>query len=104
LKRYDPLAYPSLTFEELEAQRYPCFATAVEAGMKGGTYPAVLSAADEEAVHLFLDGRIGFNEIHPIVSNVLDKHEPVSATSVEAVLEADAWARRQVSETRAALT
>lgn len=94
---YDPLAKPSLTFEELDSARYPCFATALAAGGKGQTYPAVLSAADEEAVHLFLGGRIGFNDIHGVVSDVLDKHEPWDSSTVEAVLEADAWARRQVA-------
>ena len=67
LPKYDPLTRPSLTFEELDRQRYPCFATALEAGAEGGTCPAVLSAADEVAVHLFLEGRIGFNDIHRIV-------------------------------------
>ena len=98
IPRYDPLRYPSLTFEALDAARYPCFATAVAAGEKGKTYPAVLSAADEEAVHLFLDGRIGFGDIHGIVSDVLDRHEPLDGSDVETVLEADAWARRQVAD------
>ncbi len=96
IPRFDPLKHAELTFEELDVERYPCFATAVEAGRKGQTYPAVLSAADEEAVHLFLDGRIGFNDIHGVVSDVLDKHEPIGDSSLEAVLTADAWAREQV--------
>ena len=96
IPRFDPLKHAELTFEELDVERYPCFATAVEAGRKGQTYPAVLSAADEEAVHLFLDGRIGFNDIHGVVSDVLDKHEPIGDSSLEAVLTADTWAREQV--------
>jgi 1-deoxy-D-xylulose-5-phosphate reductoisomerase len=56
----------------------------------------VLSAADEEAVHLFLDGRIGFNDIHGVISDVLDKHVPMADTSLESILAADAWAREQV--------
>ena len=96
IPRFDPLKHAELTFQELDLERYPCFATAVEAGRKGQTYPAVLSAADEEAVHLFLDGRIGFNDIHAVVSDVLDRHEPVANSSVETVLAADAWAREQV--------
>ncbi len=98
LPRYDPLAWPSLTFEPLDAARYPCFAAAVEAGREGRTYPVALSAADEVAVHSFLDGRIGFGDIHRIVQSVLDRHEPFEASSVEAVLEADEWARRQAVE------
>ena len=96
LPPYDPLAHPSLTFEELDAARYPCFATAVESGRNGRSYPAVLSAADEEAVRLFLDGRIGFTDIHRLVSGVLDRHEPFDVSTAEAVLEADAWARGHV--------
>ena len=98
LPRYDPLAWPSLAFEPLDAARYPCFALAAEAGRKGQTYPAALSAADEVAVHLFLDGRIAFGDIPRIVANALDRHEPFEASSVDAVLEADEWARRQALE------
>jgi 1-deoxy-D-xylulose-5-phosphate reductoisomerase len=98
IPRYDPLRYPSLTFEKLDAARYPAFAMAVAAGRKGQSYPAVLSAADEEAVHQFLDGRIGFGDIHRVVSDVLDRHEPTPADTVEAILDADAWARGQVTQ------
>lgn len=97
IPKYDPLMFPSLTFEPLDSRRYPCFETAVAAGIKGKTYPTVLSASDEEAVHLFLDGRIGFGDIHSIVSTVLEMHEPLEGHDLEAVLEADAWARRQVA-------
>ena len=96
IPKFDPLKHSELTFEELNLERYPCFAIALEAGRKGQTYPAVLSAADEEAVHLFLDGRIGFNDIHGVVSDVLDKHEPIANASLESILAADAWAREQV--------
>lgn len=98
LPQYDPLAWPSLTFEPLDAARYPCFGAALEAGRAGRTYPAVLSGADEEAVHLFLDGRIGFGDIHRVVRSALDRHEPFEVSSAEAALEADAWARRQARE------
>jgi 1-deoxy-D-xylulose-5-phosphate reductoisomerase len=98
IPRYDPLAYPSLTFEPLDPVRHPCFATALEAGRAGGTHPAVLSAADEEAVHLFLDGRIGFGDIPALVARVVERHEGWEDDTVEAVLAADAWARAQVGE------
>ena len=97
IPRFNPLAFPELTFRELDHDRYPIFATAVEAGRKAQTYPAVLSAADEEAVHLFLAGRIGFTDIHSVVADVLDKHEPTPGTTVDEILEADAWARRHVA-------
>lgn len=98
LERYEPLRYPSLTFEELELSRYPCFALALEAGRAGYTYPCVLSAADEEAVHLFLQGRIGFRDIQELVARTLDDHRPGQEYSLGMILEADAWARRRVGE------
>jgi len=101
IPRYDPLRYPSLTFEELDTARYPCFAMAVEAGARGGTFPAALSAADEEAVHLFLDGHIGFVDIHPLIRDVLADHQ-ADDVSLETVLAADEWARRRVAEVVAA--
>ena len=97
LSKYDPLAYPSLTFEPMDAERYPCFVLGVEAGRKQQSYPAVLSAADEEAVHMFLGGRIGFSDIRRVVEGVLERHEPFDVPTPEAVLEADAWARRQAA-------
>ncbi len=98
LPRFGPLDVASLTFEPLDGARYPCFSLAVEAGRLGGTYPAVLSAADEEAVHRFLDGGIAFGDIHALVRGVLDRHRADGDASLEAVLAADDWARRQLSE------
>ena len=90
---YNPLAYPSLTFEKLDFDNNPCFPIALEAGQKGGTYPAVLSAADEEAVHAFLKGKINFGTIHELLNDVLGSHEPMFDVSLESILFADEWAR-----------
>ena len=98
IPKYNPLRYPSLTFEPMDPARYPCFQTALEAGAAGRTYPAVLSAVDEEAVHLFLNGHIAFGGIHTLVQRVLDMHEPWDDDSVEAVWAADEWARRQAAQ------
>ena len=95
--RMGSLATLELTFQELDTNRYPCFTLAVEAGKKGGTYPAVLSAADEVAVRLFLDRRIGFNDIFRVVEKVLDRHVPVFEPSFEDILAADRWARDMAS-------
>ena len=100
---YDPLSHPSLTFEPLDIERNPCFAIALEAGRKGGTYPAVLSAADEEAVRLFLDGRIRFGDIPPLVRDVLADHDGEAEVTIESLLGADEWARRRVAEVVAAV-
>jgi 1-deoxy-D-xylulose-5-phosphate reductoisomerase len=85
----------TLTFEEPEAGRFPSLAVAREALRRGGTAPAVLNAANEVAVGRFLDGRIRFPEIVETVHAVLARHETQPATSLEAVLAADGWARRE---------
>jgi 1-deoxy-D-xylulose-5-phosphate reductoisomerase len=86
----------ALTFEPPDMQRFPCLRLALEAGRKGGTYPAVLSAADEVAVELFMKGRIGFMDIPRLVGQALDKHDSISNPSLDDILAADAWARERV--------
>ena len=85
----------SLDFQPLEESRYPCFNLALNAAKQGGTYPAVLSAADEVAVGAFLSGKIGFTDIHRVVEKVLSEHQPSSGKEVEELMEADAWAARR---------
>ena len=98
IPRLDTTIPHNLSFEPLEPQRYPCFSLALEAAQKGGTYPAVLSAADEVAVGLFLNRRIGFMDIHRTVDRVLEAHTPLPGTSLEDVLAADSWAREHALE------
>ena len=93
LPRLNPIEVAQLTFEKLDLERYPCFAIALEAGRKGGTYPAVLAAADEVAVGLFLTHRVGFGDIPKIVEGTLAAHESVQYPSLEDILDADRWAR-----------
>jgi len=94
--RFDPILTGSLTFEEMDPQRYPCFVTALEAGHAGGTYPTVLSASDEVAVELFLQGRIGFMDIHRLVASTLESHNSISRPTLDDILSADEWARQIV--------
>lgn len=86
----------ALTFESPDMERFPCLRLALEAGRKGGTYPAVLSAADEVAVELFMKGRIGFMDIPRLVGQALDEHDSISNPSLDDILAADAWARERV--------
>ncbi len=88
----------NLSFEPLDTQRYPCFNLALEAARAGGTYPAALSAADEVAVNLFLNGRIGFLDIPYLVEEVVNQHDPGNATSLDEIMGADTWARRRTVE------
>ena len=64
----------------------------------GGSAPVVFNAANETAVEEFLAGRIKFNDIITLVEHCLDKHEIKSELSLNELLEADAWARREVVE------
>jgi 1-deoxy-D-xylulose-5-phosphate reductoisomerase len=85
-----------LEFDAPDPKRYPAIRLGFEAGKKGRTYPAVLNAANEVAVQLFLDGRLPFDQIVPMVAEAMKAHKPAKADSVEALLEADAWARNTV--------
>lgn len=82
----------SLTFQPMEPERYPCFGLAVSAAKRGGTFPTVLSAADEVAVGAFLQGKIGFTSIPRLVERVLAVHDSTPGSEPEELLEADRWA------------
>lgn len=86
-----------LEFMEPEAERFPCLGLAYEALKQGGTLPAVLNAADEVAVEIFLKGRLPFTGIHKIISEVMGRHQVKAVGSIDDVLEADAWARQEAS-------
>ena len=83
----------SLEFGPLDEDRFPCFTLAREAAEKGGAYPAVLNAADEVAVGLFLDGTITFQDIPRIVADTMQAHRAGANPGLEGLLDADRWAR-----------
>jgi 1-deoxy-D-xylulose-5-phosphate reductoisomerase len=93
LPRLDWIKIESLKFEPVDYDRFPCLKLAVDAGKSGGTYPAVLCAADEVAVELFLSHRIGFTDIAKVVQKTLEQHQTISQPSLEEILAADDWAR-----------
>ena len=100
---YPRLAWPALGALEFEApdlDRFPCLRLAFDALAAGGGAPAVLNAADEVAVGLFLDGAVGFGDIPRLVGAALDAHAagPEADGSLEALLDADARARALVRE------
>jgi 1-deoxy-D-xylulose-5-phosphate reductoisomerase len=92
----DLAALGQLSFEALDAVRYPAVALAREAGERGGTAPAVLNAANEEAVALFLQGQRRFVDIIPSVRAALEAAHPTDELSLDALLGADRWARDHV--------
>jgi 1-deoxy-D-xylulose-5-phosphate reductoisomerase len=87
-----------LTFLAPDEGRFPGLVLAVAAGRRGGTYPAVMAAADEVAVDLFLKERIGFTDITTLIDRVLQAHVPPGRVALEDVLAADEWARRKCLE------
>jgi len=89
---------PDFTFEALDKETFPCFGIGLEAGIRKGTYPAVLNAADEEAVKFFLHGTVPFYGISELIEETLDKHNPVSNPNLEDILKSDAWARNKTRE------
>jgi 1-deoxy-D-xylulose-5-phosphate reductoisomerase len=82
-----------LDFEAVEPSRYPAVALGLEAGKKGQTYPAVLNAANEIAVQMFLDRQITFDRIVPLVADTMAAHTPRLVDSLQTLLEVDEWAR-----------
>jgi 1-deoxy-D-xylulose-5-phosphate reductoisomerase len=89
----DLAAVGALTFGSVDPERYPCLGLAYEAGGRGGTYPTVLNAANEEAVDRFLCGELGFTQIASLIAAALDAHQGSPRPSLDEVLAADAWAR-----------
>jgi 1-deoxy-D-xylulose-5-phosphate reductoisomerase len=87
-----------LQFAEPEWDRYPCLMLALDAGRRGGTYPAALCAADEVAVELFISGGIPLTSIATLVERVLRSHVSIAQPTLEEVLAADAWARARCIE------
>ncbi|MFC1994922.1 1-deoxy-D-xylulose-5-phosphate reductoisomerase [Chloroflexota bacterium] len=88
----------SLNFALPDLDNFPCLRLAIEAGKKGGTYPAVLCAADEVAVELFLSQRIKFVDIARFVEQTLERHRAVDHPTLEEVSAADVWAREEINK------
>ena len=84
-----------LDFEAPDLDRFPCLRLARAAAEAGGTAPAVLNAANEVAVGAFLERRLAFVEIPRVIGDVLAQHSVRSADSLQDVLVADEWARRE---------
>lgn len=89
----------SLTFKEPDHQKYPCMGLAYAAGRAGGAMPAVLNAANEQAVALFLEEKISFLDIPRVIEKVCDRFtiHNSSTPSLDDILAADNWARQEVS-------
>jgi 1-deoxy-D-xylulose-5-phosphate reductoisomerase len=89
-----------LTFREPNHEKYPCMGLAYAAGRAGGCLPAVLNAANEQAVAMFLDEKIAFLDIPKVIEKACDRFQSQNTLnpSLEDILHADRWARDAVLE------
>ncbi len=94
----EPQTWPGIEFEQVSEDRYPGFSLCLRAGRRGGTAPAVLNAANEEAVRLFLEGAVGFHDIPRLIEHCLDEIDVQDGTELEIFLEADRRAREVAGE------
>jgi 1-deoxy-D-xylulose-5-phosphate reductoisomerase len=95
---FDPVELSPLTFERVRYEDFPALRMGVQAGRVGGAAPAVFNAANEQAVSLFLEGRIQFGDIPRAIESALAAEGNASSHSRDALLGADAAARRHVRE------
>ncbi|MGJ5631817.1 1-deoxy-D-xylulose-5-phosphate reductoisomerase [Nostoc sp. CALU 1950] len=97
-ERLDLVKAGNLTFREPDHQKYPCMQLAYAVGKAGGSMPAVLNAANEQAVALFLDEKIRFLDIPRCIEWVCDRHQNDNRANptLDDILAADKWARQEV--------
>lgn len=101
-KQLDLVKAGDLTFCQPDHDKYPCMQLAYAAGRAGGLMPAVLNAANEQAVALFLAEKIDFLDIPRLIEKVCDRlsSQNVLTPSLENILEADTWARKAILEVK----
>lgn len=87
----------SLNFEQPDLKTFPSLKYSYEAAKAGKTYPAVLNAANEEAVAAFLQERIGFLDIAKVIYETLEDHQPQEVVDLSSLEEAERWAREKAS-------
>jgi 1-deoxy-D-xylulose-5-phosphate reductoisomerase len=98
LEMLDLARVGQLSFEAPDLETFPCLALAREAGLAGGTAPCILNAADEVAVHAFLERKLAFLDISRVIEGTLEASRPQAVQRFEDLYEADAEARAHASE------
>lgn len=96
--RLDLTAMSGLHFMKPDLERMPCLALAMDCARRGGNAPAVMSAANEVAVGMFLSGKLGYNEIYESVEYALGRIGFIAEPSLENILSSDGEARTLVKE------
>ena len=95
IKSFDPVNIGSLNFFNIDYERYPCFKLGLETAIKGGTWPAALSGADDIAVEYFLKRKINFLEIGSFISDILSSHKNIVNPNIDQILNAASSARER---------
>jgi 1-deoxy-D-xylulose-5-phosphate reductoisomerase len=85
----------SLSFFAPDTKKFPCLDIAYAASRRGGTYPAVLNAANEEAVRMYLEGALKFSMIPRLLERVLSLHRGMERFGLDDIIKVDAWAREE---------
>ena len=98
VKGFDPVANSPLTFEPVASSKFPALDLGIAAGKRGGAAPAVFNGANEQAVALFLDGRIKFGDIPHAIESALGSLGGLPSANREELLAADVAARKHVME------
>jgi len=98
VKPLDLTAFSGLTFHQPDLNKFRCLALAYKAINAGESMPAVMNAANEIAVEMFLAGSIGFVQIAQVIERTMDAHQPHDLKSIDEVLQADSWGRTKARE------
>src|SRR5204863_3689623 len=93
---FDPVELSPMTFERVRINDFPTLSLGITSGRQGGAAPAVFNAANEEAVSLFLDGRIRFADISSAIASALAALATLNGDSRDAIIAADEAARHHV--------
>lgn len=97
VKSLDFASLKSLTFESVDKERFPCFDLIIESAKSGGLYPAVANGANEQAVNLFLQNKIGYNDIFKGIYGALQAFDGSHHVHLEDLEDADKFARNYVN-------
>ncbi|HEY8445435.1 MAG TPA: 1-deoxy-D-xylulose-5-phosphate reductoisomerase [Bacilli bacterium] len=92
----DLASLKQLTFQKMDFDRFPCLKMAYDAGFKGGLMPMVYNTSNEEAVKLFLEGKIAFLEIEKIIEKMMKKVDNIDSPSLDQIFEASEYVRRVI--------
>jgi len=98
LPRVDFSKLKNISFQTPNRRKFPALGLCYEAARRGGTYPACLNSANEEAVKLYLARKLKLTGIVDIVKKVLSRHKNIAQPSLDEILYVDKWAKEEVNE------